>query len=992
MHMFLQRCKSSRVNSILWLLLFPFLLTLAPFGAFAQNRLLSRHVPSATSQSRAIEHLSNESRLNLAISLPLRNQKELDALVADVSDPASSHYRHYWTPDQFAAKFGPTPKDYQALTEFARTKNLTITGTHSNRLVLAVSGTTADIERAFNVKIMIYQHPTRGSFYAPDSEPTVDFGVPIEHVAGLDNFTPPRPMNLKAKPLTDSPPNQTGSGPGGLLFGTDFRAAYAADVTQTGLGQSLAVVEFDGFNPDDVSYNFGYSGINPVPVQTVLLDGFTGTPGGASIEVVLDIMMASYMAPGLQSVISYEGCQPDDILNRIATDDIANQVSSSWGFGIDATTEQIFKQFIIQGQSFLQASGDDGMYTGMVMTPSDDPNVTVVGGTDLYTAGAGGPWSSEDAWTGSGGGVSTVYPIPSYQQGVSMVANGGSTTMRNLPDVAAVGGSGIFLICFDGQGLEVDGTSAAAPLWAGFVALANQEAQTNGRAPVGFLNPSIYALGNGNSYSTDFHDVSTGNNGFAAVSGYDLATGWGSPTGQSLVDALSQAGPAYFTIGISNSTLTLYQSNTANTTVSVHDLDGFTGVVNFTTSGLPSGVNASFSPASTATTTLLTFSANRSAAPGTYNVAVTGTLGSISCTGTVQIVVTQPTLTIAASLTNANLVVGGPSVTSTISVSNAIGFTGNVTLSASGAPSGLRVSFSATPISVTGTSVVTFAPNAAVKTGLFTVRITGTSGRTTGSVLVQLNIQPPPVVATPAFSITPGTYTKTQTVSISDSTTGAAIYYTTNGATPTASSSKYTGVVTVNSSETLKAIATASGYSASAVASAAYTITPPAATPAFSVTPGTYTTTRTVSISDSTPGAAIYYTTNGATPTANSTKYTGAVIVNSTETLKAIATASGYSASAVASAAYTITPPAAIPSFSPGAGSYAIAQSVTISDATSGATIYYTTNGSTPTASSSKYTGAVTVKSTETLKAIAIASAYTNSSVASASYTIKIPN
>src|ERR1019366_10266922 len=113
------------------------------------------------------------------------------------------------------------------------------------------------------------------------------------------------------------------------------------------------------------------------------------------------------------------------------------QLSSSWGFSpINQTTEQIFKQFIAQGQSFYQASGDSGAYKGGIMSPADDPNVTVVGGTSLATSGADGPWQSESTWTGSGGGVSTSYPIPSYQQGLSMAANGGSLTMRNIPDVS----------------------------------------------------------------------------------------------------------------------------------------------------------------------------------------------------------------------------------------------------------------------------------------------------------------------------------------------------------------------------------------------------------------------------------------------------------------------------------------------------------------------------------------------------------------------------
>ena len=246
--------------------------------------------------------------------------------------------------------------------------------------------------------------------------------------------------------------------------------------------------------------------------------------------------------------------------------------------------------------------------------------------------------------------------------------------------------------------------------------------------------------------------------------------------------------------------------------------------------------------------------------------------------------------------------------------------------------------------------------------------------------------------ATPVFSVAAGTYKSTQTITITDTTAGAVIYYTTNGATPTASSTKYTGAISVTSTETIEAIAIASGYTNSAIASATYTIQiPTVATPTFSPAAGTYTSTQNVTIADSTAGATIYYTTNGATPTTSSTVYAGAIAVSATETIEAIAVASGYTNSAVATATYTITPPAATPVFSPAAGTYTAAQSVTLSDATAGATIYYTTDGSTPTTASSKYTAAIAVASTETIKAIAAATGYSSSAVASATYTINIP-
>ena len=195
----------------------------------------------------------------------------------------------------------------------------------------------------------------------------------------------------------------------------------------------------------------------------------------------------------------------------------------------------------------------------------------------------------------------------------------------------------------------------------------------------------------------------------------------------------------------------------------------------------------------------------------------------------------------------------------------------------------------------------------------------------------------------------------------------------------------------MSASETIKAIAAASGYTNSAVATAAYTISvgTVAATPIFSPIPGTYLSAQSVTISDSTAGAMIYYTTNGTTPTTSSTKYTGPLNVSMTQTIKAIALATGYGNSAVATAAYTIgTPTAATPTFSPAGGTYSSPQSVVISDTTPGVTIYYTTDGTTPSKSSPQYKGAITVSTTETIKALAAETGYYTSAEGVAAYTI----
>jgi subtilase family serine protease len=254
----------------------------------------------------------------------------------------------------------------------------------------------------------------------------------------------------------------------------------------------------------------------------------------------------------------------------MADDDLAKQLSCSWTWtgGPDASIDGIFQQMATEGQSFFQASGDNDAYTGsqeldnssQTNSPVDSTNLTCVGGTTLTMNGSGASWSSETVWNynlngipneGSSGGISTYYTIPYWQTNVSMTANSGSTTYRNIPDVALTADN-IFVSFNNGDDSGTYyfmGTSCAAPLWAGFCALANQQSvAVNGNITntVGFLNPALYAIANSTNYNACFHDITTGNNIgtgtpglFYAVTGYDLCTGLGTPSGTNLINALA---------------------------------------------------------------------------------------------------------------------------------------------------------------------------------------------------------------------------------------------------------------------------------------------------------------------------------------------------------------------------------------------------------------------------------------------------------------------
>ena len=422
-----------------------------------------------------------------------------------------------------------------------------------------VSGSVADIERVLHVTMQVYQHPTEARmFYAPDVDPSLDLTVPILGISGLNNYSLPRP-HYTIKPLINGQAvsSSVGSGPGNTYMGKDFRTAYVPDTPLTGSGQTVGLLQFDGYTASDITYYESLAGLPSVTLTNVLIDGASGNPSGSGgeVEVSLDIEMAISMAPGLSRVIVYEAPNPSpfvDLLNRMATDNLAKQLSCSWYIPngpAEPMADQIWQQMAAQGQSFFNASGDNDAYTGLISFPGDSTNITQVGGTTLTTSGAGGAWAAETVWNwgngiGSGGGISTQYPIPGWQTNINMTANQGSTTMRNTPDVALTADN--VYVRADGANYNIGGTSCAAPLWAGFTALVNQQATATGEPAVGFINPAFYAIGSGPNYTTCFHDIRSGNNTsgsspnkFYAVSGYDLCTGWGTPNGQKLINALA---------------------------------------------------------------------------------------------------------------------------------------------------------------------------------------------------------------------------------------------------------------------------------------------------------------------------------------------------------------------------------------------------------------------------------------------------------------------
>jgi subtilase family serine protease len=527
----------------------------------AGRQALHRHFSGAVAALKPSGRLAATNHLRLAIALPWRNSAALSDLLRQLYDPASANYHHYLTPAQFTERFGPTEADYQTVISFAKTNGLKVTGTHPNRLLVDVDGTVADIESVFQVTMRTCQHPTEARlFFAPDGDPTLDLAVPVLSVNGFSDYAKPR-THLTAVPPRHRNAGRAsiGSAPGGAYMGNDFRAAYLPGTSLTGAGQIVGLLELYGYSASDIANYESTNGLPNVPLTNVQVVGSPIIDAGA-VEPSADIEMAIAMAPGLSGVMVYSGENTnaeviDDILNCMATDNLAQQMSSSYDYdyyGADPVADQIFQEMAAQGQSFFDASSDYGGWDPEMSYPFNTPYITQVGGTTLTTSGPGGAWVAESVWNegngfASGGGICPSYPIPIWQSNVNMTLNQGSTTMRNSPDVAMVADN-VYIAYNNGAWGSFAGTSLSAPLWAGLTALVNQQAAASGLPPVGFMNPILYAIGQGTNYGSCFHDITTGNSGtghpgtvFFACQGYDLCTGWGTPAGPSLITNLLAA-------------------------------------------------------------------------------------------------------------------------------------------------------------------------------------------------------------------------------------------------------------------------------------------------------------------------------------------------------------------------------------------------------------------------------------------------------------------
>jgi|HubBroStandDraft_4_1064222.scaffolds.fasta_scaffold00876_3 subtilase family serine protease len=787
-----------------------FMLIAIPGQAQPQS-LLTRHVREevANGQAQLVGQLPATQTLRFDVVLPLRDRAGLENFLQEVQSPTSPSYHKFLTPQEFTARFGPTQENWDALVAFAKASGFQIISGDLEGRDLRLTGTVANIEKAFHVTLGTYQDLTEDrTFFAVDREPTADLPFQLWHITGLDNDSKPHPMYVKKSDYAKAhgidadkvvSHATTGSGPSASFLGSDMRAAYYGGTALTGSGQNLALFEFAGTDLSDLSTYYKNVGQTEPFTPTLISTGGYGTScvdsGGSACddtEQTLDMTQFMGMAPGASMLYMYvcgdvlasgSGNISDTACISAMVSDadapLSKQISCSWGWtpADPSTLDPYFEQMASQGQNFFAAAGDDSAWSASNEAwPADDANIVSVGGTDLTTSSAAGPWKSETAWADSGGGISPdSIPIPSWQKlsGVITSSNKGSTTLRNGPDVAA-NANFTFYVCADQTTCTANdygGTSFATPMWAGYLALANEQAATSGES-IGYINPIIYPDALTSSYSTLFHDVTSGSCGtYSGITGYDLCTGWGSPNTTGLINTLAGAATASFTLSDSPSSLSVTQGSSGTSTITVTDVNGFTGSVTLAASGLPGGVTAAFGTNPTTGTSVLTLTASSTATTGAATVTITGTSGSLTATTTLALTVTAtatPSFTLAASPASLS-VTQGSSGTSTITVTDKNGFTGSVTLAASGLPSGVTAAFGTNP--TTGTSVLTLTASATATTGAATVTITGTSGTLTATSTVALTVNASSATKNFTLSLSPASFTIDERGSVSTTLT-----------------------------------------------------------------------------------------------------------------------------------------------------------------------------------------------------------------------------
>ena len=494
-------------------------------------------VVPVVAQSARVGLVAARTSISVTVTLAQRDPAGLQTFLNQVADPASSHYKQYLTVKQFAQRFGATPATTAAVRTYLASHGLKVGAVTANGLTLSASGSATQIEKAFGTTLATYRDSAGRQFYANTAAPVLPAGIAaaVTDVSGLSDYAVSHQDAVRGS--ASSKASVQGYTPTQIRGGYNLTSALSAGYT--GAGQTVALEEFSAFTQSDVTtYDKKFS-LTPSTPTVVKSDGGTTDTSGED-EVELDIEVVQAIAPGA-TIKVYEAPNSDAGEAAVYAELVSNDVpiiSTSWGQDEAAETASNrtalntdFQEAAAQGQSIYAASGDSGSDDAgnggtSVDFPASDPYVTGAGGTTLKLTSANA-WSSEKAWSDSGGGVSSYFDTPSFQTSVN------SGTYRSVPDVAADADPNTgWAIYTEGSWAEYGGTSAAAPNWAAFTAIYDDEAKAVSKPSLGFANASIYALAESSNYKSAFHDITSGSNGaYSAGTGYDKVTGWGSYNG-----------------------------------------------------------------------------------------------------------------------------------------------------------------------------------------------------------------------------------------------------------------------------------------------------------------------------------------------------------------------------------------------------------------------------------------------------------------------------
>jgi subtilase family serine protease len=558
-------------------------------------------------KSTLVSQMEISKTISVVLALPSSDPAGLKAFVDHVSTPGDPLFRQFITPQEFANRFGGSASDYQFLEDWAVSNDLTISQESVGRTTLTLRGSVAVMNRLFKTQVNNYIASDGVTFYSAGIAPTVpaEIGSKVVAVIGLTSGRPNAALAKVGKTLGEHPaPNSAlkpagrtealGTGPGGTYAPQDLQTAYSIPTWGSLVkGQTLAIFEQGYYDTADVSYYETYfktgSAVKQVPISVNKSPVVIEPP--IELEACLDVDMIIAMNPKVAKVLVYvDDYQWDpfdvaitDAFARIADDAQASVVSASYGEdegffiadGTEVALDTALQQCAAQGITVLASSGDNGAFGNgyhfpyNVSNPATDPYITGVGGTSLLTT-TGEQYELEQCWNefpyygATGGGISTYWSQPAYQNipytGYT-AGNGGSTTMRNVPDVAAEAAvtTGVAVyVGSQGGWLQVGGTSVASPLWAGYLSNINAALHWTGLGNLGFFNPILYSVGT-TQFATPsdyMYDILNGDNGYVPFGGpgyyngfgYSNTTGngsiWGSGFGLQLLLSGKQAGTA----------------------------------------------------------------------------------------------------------------------------------------------------------------------------------------------------------------------------------------------------------------------------------------------------------------------------------------------------------------------------------------------------------------------------------------------------------------